>query len=120
MANICRSPLAEGILKEKITQHGLDWQVDSAGTGAYHVGETPDPRSVIVARNHGIDILDQRARQFNTQDLDQFDLIFAMDQSNFQNINRLAVSSDQSQKSTIDHEYGSARYESKRSRSLLG
>ncbi|MCB0619215.1 MAG: low molecular weight phosphotyrosine protein phosphatase, partial [Saprospiraceae bacterium] len=81
LGNICRSPLAEGILKEKIKENGLPWEVDSAGTGSWHVGEPPDPRSVAVARAHGIDILDQRARQFRPADFRQFDLIFAMDAS---------------------------------------
>ncbi|MCB0640166.1 MAG: low molecular weight phosphotyrosine protein phosphatase, partial [Phaeodactylibacter sp.] len=98
LGNICRSPLAEGILKDKAQAAGLDWWVDSAGTGAYHVGETPDPRSIAVARNHGIDILDQRARQFTTLDLDQFDRIYAMDQSNFHHIKRQAKTADQLEK----------------------
>ncbi|MCB0625721.1 MAG: low molecular weight phosphotyrosine protein phosphatase [Saprospiraceae bacterium] len=92
LGNICRSPLAEGILKEKIKENGLPWEVDSAGTGSWHVGEPPDPRSVAVARAHGIDILDQRARQFRPADFRQFDLIFAMDASNYQNILRMAPS----------------------------
>lgn len=98
LGNICRSPLAEGILKEKINQHNLPWQVDSAGTGSWHIGETPDQRSVAVAKAHGINILDQRARQFTTADLDQYDLIYAMDQSNYQNILSLAANAKQQAK----------------------
>jgi protein-tyrosine phosphatase len=86
LGNICRSPLAEGILKEKIRQRNLPWEVDSAGTGAWHVGETPDRRSVAVAKAHAIDILDQRARQFQPSDLDRFDLVLTMDASNYQNV----------------------------------
>ncbi len=86
LGNICRSPLAEGILKQKIKLHGLDWTVDSAGTGSWHIGESPDPRSIQVARKHGIDITDQRARQFSTSDFDRFDLILAMDLSNLRDI----------------------------------
>ena len=86
LGNICRSPLAEGILKHKIAQHSLDWTVESAGTGSWHVGELPDHRSVAIARKYGIDISDQRARQFSAADLKEFDLIFAMDSSNYRNI----------------------------------
>jgi len=98
LGNICRSPLAEGIMKEKVNEHGLDWQVESAGTGSWHVGNLPDPRSQNVAKLHGIDITDQRARQFQAKDLDQFDLIFAMDSSNYQNILRLASNKVQKEK----------------------
>lgn len=90
LGNICRSPLAEGILKSKIQDKGLDWTVESAGTGSWHVGELPDPRSVAEARKHGIDITDQRARQFKASDLEAFDLVLAMDQSNYNDITRLA------------------------------
>lgn len=90
LGNICRSPLAEGILKTKIEQHNLDWQVDSAGTGSWHVGELPDPRSIATAKKYDIDITYQRARQFQTNDLEEFDLIFAMDSQNHRDILRLA------------------------------
>jgi protein-tyrosine phosphatase len=90
LGNICRSPLAEGILAHKVKGNGLDWYVDSAGTGNWHVGNLPDPRSIKAAKNHGIDITNQRARQFKAQDLEDFDLIFAMDSSNYQNIIALA------------------------------
>lgn len=98
LGNICRSPLAEGILQTKVKAQGLDWEVDSAGTGAWHVGEQPDRRSVQVARQHGIDITYQRARQFQAQDLDAYDLIFAMDQSNLTNILRKANKPEQEKK----------------------
>lgn len=88
LGNICRSPMAEGILKSKI--NGLDIEVDSAGTGAYHVGETPDYRAVVTARKHQVDISKLIARQFSVDDFDNFDLIFAMDKSNFDNILKLA------------------------------
>lgn len=90
LGNICRSPLAEGILRQKIKEKNLPWTVDSAGTAAYHVGEAPDPRSIAVAKAHGIDILDQRGRQLTVSDFDQFDLILTMDSSNYQNAIRLA------------------------------
>ncbi len=98
LGNICRSPLAEGILKAKIKKAGLDWSVDSAGTGGWHVGELPDSRSIAIAKTKGIDLTDQRARQFEAEDLDDFDLIFAMDSSNYTNIMRFAKTETQKQK----------------------
>jgi len=98
LGNICRSPLAEGIMKEKIKHNNLDWEVDSAGTGAWHAGELPDPRSIKVAKQNNIDITDQRARQFCASDFNDFDLILAMDSSNYQNIIRLASTSEQEKK----------------------
>lgn len=86
LGNICRSPLAEGILKNKVTENQLGWTVESAGTGSWHIGELPDPRSQEVAQKYGLDITDQRARQFSPYDLEQFDLIYAMDQSNYNDI----------------------------------
>ena len=98
LGNICRSPLAEGILKRKLEDRGLDWTVDSAGTGFWHIGEPPDPRSVSTARKYGLDISRQRARQIEPSDLDNFDLILAMDSSNYQDILRLANSGQQENK----------------------
>lgn len=88
LGNICRSPLAEGILKSKV--FSFKTIVDSAGTAAYHNGEKPDRRSITVARENGIDISNQRARRFGVQDFDNFDLIYAMDNSNYENIISLA------------------------------
>jgi len=78
LGNICRSPLAEGILQQKARAAGLDWEVDSAGTNGYHVGEAPHPLSQKVARHHGIDIAQQRARRFTAADFQRFDKIYAM------------------------------------------
>jgi protein-tyrosine phosphatase len=78
LGNICRSPLAEGILQERSWKAGLDWSVESAGTLRYHEGSPPHPMSVRVARENGIDISGQRARHFNAEDFDRFDRIFAM------------------------------------------
>ena len=78
LGNICRSPLAEGILQKKATAAGLDWQIDSAGTNGYHTGEAPHRLSQKVARLHGIDISRQRARDFVPADFDRFDKIYAM------------------------------------------
>jgi protein-tyrosine phosphatase len=111
LGNICRSPLAEGILREKIQAHGLDWDVDSAGTGAYHIGEHPDPRSVAVARKHHLDISTQRARQFRTEDFDQFDLILVMDKSNYRNVVALARNPEQKGKVQLMLAYGEANRE---------
>ena len=98
LGNICRSPLAEGILQHKINENQLDWKVDSAGTGSWHVGNSPDPRSQEVGLKHGIDITRQRAMQFKAHHLDKFDLIFAMDSSNYQNILKLATTPEQKEK----------------------
>lgn len=88
LGNICRSPLAEGILKSKVDRYEV--LVDSAGTGAYHVGELPDPRSVAIAKTHQLDITDQRARKFEVKDFDAFDYIYVMDSSNYANVIKLA------------------------------
>jgi len=88
LGNICRSPLAEGILKSKLPQESFF--VDSAGTGDYHVGDLPDKRSIKVAEKYGLDITNQRGRQFTVADFDAFDLIYVMDESNFKNVTKLA------------------------------
>jgi protein-tyrosine phosphatase len=92
LGNICRSPLAEGILASKLDP--TKFEVDSAGTAGYHVGELADRRSIITAKQHGIDITYQRSRKFVKQDFQVFDFIFAMDQSNYENILRLAETSE--------------------------
>ena len=84
LGNICRSPLAEGILKSKVNTNEVF--VDSAGTAGYHIGELPDIRSIAVAREYGITITDQRSRKFTAKDFDDFDVIYAMDESNYKNI----------------------------------
>ncbi len=84
LGNICRSPLAEGILKSKVNTAKVF--VDSAGTAGYHIGNAPDPRSIKVAKNHNIDISSQVCRRFIVSDFDTFDLIYAMDKSNYGNI----------------------------------
>lgn len=78
LGNICRSPLAEGILKEKASKAGLSWIVESAGTNSFHTGEPPHILSQKVARVHGIDISNQRARKFEKSDLMDYDKIYAM------------------------------------------
>ena len=88
LGNICRSPLAEGILAKKCKN--MNVIVDSAGTSAYHSGHSPDVRSKYIASSNGICIKDQRARQINKSDIQSFDLIFAMDRENLKNIKLLA------------------------------
>ena len=82
LGNICRSPLAHGVMEHLVKEQGLDWQVDSAGTGNWHVGQGPDRRSTREARNNGIDISKQVCRQFSAHDFDDFDLIVVMDKNN--------------------------------------
>jgi protein-tyrosine phosphatase len=87
LGNICRSPLAEGILRSKLEKHNIDYvEVDSAGTSSYHIGDNPDPRTIANALKHGVDIRNLAARQFTIQDFDDFDKIFVMDQSNYNNV----------------------------------
>jgi len=88
LGNICRSPLAEGILQNK-TQH-LNIKVDSAGTAGYHVGSPPDIRSIEVANKYNIDITKQRARKFNSEDFELFDKIYAMDTNNYHDLRSMA------------------------------
>ncbi|MFD0962801.1 low molecular weight protein-tyrosine-phosphatase [Pseudofulvibacter geojedonensis] len=96
LGNICRSPLAEGILKSKVNSEEI--LVDSAGTSAYHAGELPDRRSIQVAKKYGIDLTDQRSRAFTKSDFEKFDIIYAMDISNKNNILKLANSSTDKEK----------------------
>ena len=88
LGNICRSPLAEGILAHK-TKH-LNLEVDSAGTAAYHVGKLPDSRSIEIANKYNIDLSKQRARQFSRADFDTFDIIYVMDTNNYAHLISLA------------------------------
>jgi protein-tyrosine phosphatase len=90
LGNICRSPLAEGILKNKVNPDTIF--IDSAGTGGYHIGNAPDPRSIAVAKKYGIDISKQVCRKFTPTDFADFDIIYAMDKSNFANIIRQSKS----------------------------
>ena len=92
LGNICRSPLAEGILRDKINQRNLDWKVDSAGTGHYHIGEAPHPLSQKVAKKHGVDISNLQARQFIKQDIELFDKIYVMDRNNYDDIRSICRS----------------------------
>lgn len=97
LGNICRSPLAEGILASKLPSD--KFTVDSAGTGDWHVGHQPDKRSIAIAKQKGLDISCQKARQFTAQDFIEYDYIFAMDGSNYQNI--LALAPNQKSKEKV-------------------
>lgn len=90
LGNICRSPMAEGLLRHHIQQRGLRCKVDSAGTSAHHAGEHPDRRAQQEMRRHGIDISTQTSRQLVRQDFERFDWILVMDNSNLANAQRLA------------------------------
>lgn len=95
LGNICRSPLAEGILQSKVANRIV---VDSAGTAGYHVGEMPDRRSIAVAKKHGIDISKQKCRQFTSDDFVNFNYIYVMDKSNYENVIQLAPTEEAKQK----------------------
>src|SRR5690554_2873713 len=96
LGNICRSPLAEGILKSKVDPERVF--VDSAGTGHWHVGQAPDPRSIEIGLKNQLDITDQRGRQFSAKDFEDFDLIYVMDSSNMENVQALAKNEEQRKK----------------------
>lgn len=91
LGNICRSPLAEGIFTSLVVEAGLEdrFEIESAGTGAWHVGERPDARAEMVANQHGVDLV-SRARQITEDDLHHFDYVIAMDRENLRNIQRMA------------------------------
>ncbi len=94
LGNICRSPLAHGIMEYMAREQGLDWEIDSAGTGDWHVGEGPDRRSTRTAREHGIDITNQVCRLFRVSDFDYYDHIFVMDKNNLRDVLSLARNED--------------------------
>ena len=90
LGNICRSPLAEGVLKHKIKQAGLNWEVDSAGTLHDNTGSPPHPLSQKVAKHNGLDICDHACRQFVKQDMITFDKIYVMDNQNYQQVKKIS------------------------------
>jgi protein-tyrosine phosphatase len=90
LGNICRSPLAHGIMEQMARERGLDWEVESAGTGNWHTGEAPDRRSIRIARTHGIDISGQICRLFSVSDFDTYDHIFVMDRNNLSDVLAMA------------------------------
>ncbi|QXP78353.1 MULTISPECIES: low molecular weight protein-tyrosine-phosphatase [Winogradskyella] len=96
LGNICRSPLAHGVMQSKLTED--HFYVDSAGTAAYHIGNSPDKRSIAVAKNNGLDISTQSARKFSVSDFDTFDYIYVMDQSNYSDIISLSRNANDTKK----------------------
>lgn len=101
LGNICRSPLAEGILRHQVRELQPAWFIDSAGTAAYHTGEPPHTLSIKVARQHGIDISQQQARTFQKEDMDRFDRIWVMDYSNYIDVQRISGSNWQAGKTDL-------------------
>lgn len=100
LGNICRSPMAQGIMESKLQELGLyDWQVDSAGTSGWHDGEPPDLRAIQESKKNGVDISKQISRKISNYDLESYDLIFAMDQSNYASI--LDLCENELQKSKV-------------------
>jgi protein-tyrosine phosphatase len=98
LGNICRSPLAEGILLHLAEKHKARFTIDSAGTSDYHIDEAPDARTIANAKKHNIDLTPLRARQFTVKDFDAFDKIYVMDKSNLQNVLKLARHESDKQK----------------------
>jgi protein-tyrosine phosphatase len=98
LGNICRSPIADGLLRQKVDQHQLDVEVDSAGTIGMHAGSAPDSRMISTAKNRGTDISFLKARQFTASDFEHFDVIFAMDKNNKRDILSLAKTAEDKQK----------------------
>lgn len=90
LGNICRSPLAHGVLQHLVEKEGLDWEIDSAGTGDWHVGQQPDRRSIAVANKYGVDISYQQAQCFHPDFFDKYDHIYVMDDNNFSDVIALA------------------------------
>ncbi|QEK52342.1 low molecular weight phosphotyrosine protein phosphatase [Pedobacter aquae] len=98
LGNICRSPLAHGVMEDLVKQKGFKWEIDSAGTGSWHIGCQPDRRSIAVAKANGIDITNQRARQFSSADFETFDLILVMDKQNYRDVIAQAKTPEQEEK----------------------
>ena len=98
LGNICRSPVAEGIMLHLKEKYQLDVEIDSAGTASYHIGEAPDRRTIANAAKHGIDLTNLRARQFEVKDFDKFDWILAMDINNMNTLKRMTVEQKHLQK----------------------
>lgn len=98
LGNICRSPLAEGIMLKLIKDHNLPIIVDSAGTSGFHIGENPDHRTIQNAKSHKIDLNQLVARQFKIEDFDEFDKIYVMDKSNYRNVMTLARTKEDEKK----------------------
>lgn len=90
LGNICRSPLAHGVLEQMAKEKGLHWEVESAGTGDWHIGQAPDHRSIAVAKKYGVDISKQAGCQFVQEDFDKYDRIYVMDRMNLRDVLKLS------------------------------
>lgn len=90
LGNICRSPLAHGVMEHLVKENNLDWEIDSAGTGGWHIGQQPDKRSIAVAQKYGVDISQQSVRQICIDDFDLFDRILVMDYNNLNDVKEIA------------------------------
>ncbi|ASU36624.1 low molecular weight protein-tyrosine-phosphatase [Mucilaginibacter xinganensis] len=101
LGNICRSPLAHGIMEYLANERGLNWEIESAGTGNWHVGQGPDRRSTRTAREHGIDISNQICRVFRIGDFDYYDHIFVMDKSNLSDVLAMARNEEDRKKVSL-------------------
>ena len=106
LGNICRSPMAEGVLKHKAQERGIEIYVDSAGTSGWHDGERPDARAIEEMRAQGLEISDQRSRMFVTEDFDRFDSILVMDISNKTNVLHLARNQEDAAKVSLMLDHG--------------
>ncbi|MFA5243748.1 MAG: low molecular weight protein-tyrosine-phosphatase [Pedobacter sp.] len=101
LGNICRSPLAHGVMENMVKEYRLNWEIDSAGTGGWHVGEQPDIRSIAIAKKYGLDISNQVCRKFNLLDFETFDHILVMDLNNLNDVRSLARSDSEHQKVSL-------------------
>lgn len=98
LGNICRSPLAEALLRRAAEARDLDWEIASGGTANYHTGKPPDPRSVAVASEHGLDITAQRSHHVTADDLEYYDIVFGMDRQNVEDLKARARTQVQGEK----------------------
>ena len=105
LGNICRSPLAEGIMLSLNAKLQLGWTIDSAGTSNYHIGEAPDSRSISNAAKHGVNLSTLRARQFKQEDFAKFDYVLAMDKNNLNNVLQLAATDAEKKKAFLFLEF---------------
>jgi len=98
LGNICRSPLAEGIMRHLVNEENLNWEIASAGTGNWHIGKAPDSRSIAAAKGLGYDISSQRAQQFNHNMFASYDVILVMDKNNLKDVQTLAKTEEERKK----------------------
>ena len=111
LGNICRSPLAQGIFEDIANKKNLNCEIASAGTSSFHAGEKPDPRSIAVAEENGLDITAQRSQELVASDLDYYDIIFVMDKSNYRDAISLATTEEQKKKIKLFLEFGESEVE---------